>query len=182
MLEETFGLVGTHVVDPRSTRRDWILDSVYAPIHGRQIGGIRVHATDQKGFASFINQRDLEVLLGIGQPGEYCRWLGKDYVDPLSRDQWIGFVMDEEDLRDDLFAREQELRFVQQEMTGAPYLPADLEIFRLIHLSDGVDCEELLLGLGDQAVAEPWGLDIRINTIDARWLRAERRRAQWIQY
>lgn len=177
---ETFGLIGTAVTDPHHGERTWAIDGVYAPIAGRAVGGVRVHATDQKGFISFINQRDLEVLLGIGQPGQFCRWLGKDYVDPFDRENWFGFTLDEEDLRDDLYAREQELRFVQEEVTGGIYLPPGLELTRRLHLSRGVDVEELLFCNGDQA-SEEYSPDMRINTIDVRWTRVERTQLIWRQ-
>jgi len=178
MLEETFGLVGVKVTDPLRADRQWTLDGVYLPVRGRLVGGIRAHATDQKGFASFINQRDLEVLLGVGQPGTYCRWLGQDYVDPLDKERWFGFVMDDDDLTDDLYAREQEMRLVQEEVTGAVLLPEGVELTRRIHLSPGVDCEELLLFAGEQWF-ENGVPDFRVETAELRWRRVERIAVEW---
>lgn len=178
MLEETFGLIGVKVNDPLKPERVWVLDGVYAPIRGRAVGGIRAHAVDQKGFAAFINQRDLEVLIGIGQPGKYCRWLGEDYVDPLEGDRWFGFMLDDDDLLDDLYAREQEIRMVQEEVTGAALLPEGLELTRRLHLSLGVDCEELLLFLGEHWFVD--GLpDMRLKTAEFRWKRVERTAVEW---
>jgi len=177
-LQETFGLLGVSLIDPKNHERIWQISAVFAPIRKRAIGGIRVQVTDQKGFISFINQRDLEVLLGIARPGDYCQWLGQDYVDPADRDDWIGFVMDEEDLADDLFGRETELRFVHYESTGKPILPMGVELARRIHLSDGVDSEELLLGSGDVARGEV-DPDTRFETIQLRWTRIERNPLTW---
>jgi hypothetical protein len=179
MLKETFGLVGCQITDPHNPKRIWTITSIYAPIPNRQIGGIRAYVVDQKGFVSFINQRDLEVLLGLGKPDEYCRWLGKDYVDPHNQSEWVGFMMDEEDLCDDLFSREQELRLIQQEVSGGVLLPSGLEINRSIHLDRGTDCKELLYGLGDQAAYDSGGNSLDINTLGCRWSRVERERVEW---
>lgn len=178
LLVETFGLAGVTINDPINGERQWTINGVYAPILGRAIGGIRVRVVDQKGFVSFVNQRDLEVMLGLGQPGKYCRWLGRDYPDPLDRDDWVGFFLDEEDLRDDLFIREQELRVMQEEVTGSGILPPGLEMVRRLHLDGGVDVEELLIGQGDY-ITNGYQPDWNIETVDVRWIRSERNRLTW---
>lgn len=179
-LQETFGLLGVTMADTKNRERLWQISAVYSPIRNRAIGGIRAQVTDQKGFISFINQRDLEVLLGVARPGDYCQWLGKDYVDPSDRDDWIGFAMDEEDLTDDLFGRETELRYVHYESTGNAVLPANIELIRRLHLSDGVDSEEFLLGSGDIFRGEQYP-DTRFETIRMRWTRVERTPLIWRQ-
>lgn len=179
-LQETFGLLGVSIADTKNHERVWQISAVYAPIRKRAIGGIRAQVTDQKGFISFVNQRDLEVLLGIARPGDYCQWLGQDYVDPSDRDDWIGFVMDEEDLADDLFGRETEMRFMHYENTGSQVLPAGIELLRRLHISDGSDSQEFLLGSGDVGRGEAYP-DTRFETIRMRWTRVERTPLTWRQ-
>lgn len=176
LLAETFGLIGVRFNDPHEPRREWVVDGLYYPIWGRAVGGIRARVIDQKGFASFLNQRDLEVLLGHAGPGDYCSWLGKDYVGPYDR-EWIGFCMDEEDLRDDLYAREVELRYHQEQLTGSPILPQDLELDRYVRSSS--DSRELLVLLFDYDQQTGEAPDTRIQTIDLRWRRVERTGVQW---
>ena len=178
MLNESFNLLGVQIPDPHRPERVWTISALYAPIRGRAVGGIRAHVTDQKGFISFINQRDLEVLLGVGVPGTYCKWLGKDYVDPSDRDDWFGFSADQEDLTDDLFAREAEIRFAQHQQTGEFYVRPNVEMSRLIHLSVGVDYDEQLIGRGDW---DGHDYDQRMETLYLRWTRAGRTPLSWRQ-
>src|SRR6266545_5154734 len=78
-------LVGLRFTDPFQQNRIWTIQGLYAPVAGRVLGGIRAKLVDQKSFTSFCNQRDLEVLLKLGRPGNYCEWLGTDYVEPGER-------------------------------------------------------------------------------------------------
>lgn len=178
LLTETFGLVGAQVNDPCETRREWSIEGLYAPIWGRAIGGIRARVVDQKDVTSFINQRDLEVLLGIGRPGDYCRWLGSDYVDPYDR-SWVGFCMDDEDLRDDLYARETVLRYHQEQMTGSTILPQQLELDRYIRAN--ADLREMLCLMFDFDQETGFSPDTRLETIDLRWRRIEKQGVSWHQ-
>jgi hypothetical protein len=178
LLTETFGLVGKTIRDPVDPRREWKIEGLYYPIWGRAVGGIRARVVDQKGVTSFINQRDLELLLGLSQPGDYCRWLGSDYVDPYDR-AWLGFCMDEEDLRDDLYAREVELRYHQEQLTGSTILPQDLELDRYIRT--GSDAKEVLFLLFDFDQETGISPDTRLHTIDLRWKRIERQGVSWHQ-
>jgi hypothetical protein len=178
LLGETFGLVGVRVGDPHETRREWTIDGLYSPIWGRALGGIRARVVDQKGVHSFINQRDLELLLGFANPGEYCRWLGSDYVDPYDRG-WMGFFMDEEDLRDDLYTRESELRYQQEQLTGSPILPSEFEIDRMIRVN--ADVREFLVLLFDFDQDTGVAPDTRLQTVDLRWKRYERQGVTWHQ-
>jgi hypothetical protein len=178
LLSETFGLIGVGVYYPHETRTEWGIEGLYAPIRGRALGGIRARVIDQKNVVSFINQRDLELLLGLAKPGDYCPWLGSDYVDPYDR-AWLGFCMDEEDLRDDLYARESELRYVQEQMTGSPVLPSDLEIDRIIRSNS--DARELLVLLFDFDQMTGISPDTRLETVDLRWKRFERQGVTWHQ-
>lgn len=178
LLQETFDLVGSKITDPYETRREWKIDGLYAPIWGRAVGGIRARLVDQKSVTTFINQRDLEVLLGIARPGDYCRWLGSDYVDPYNR-AWIGFFMDDEDLRDDLYVRESEMRMQQEQMTGSAVLPSELEIDRYVR--SNTDTRELLCLMFDFEQETGMAPDTRLETIDQRWRRIEHQGVSWHQ-
>jgi hypothetical protein len=172
MLSETLNLIGTRIRDPREPHRVWTIENLYAPLT-RKIGGIRAKARDQKDFITFINQRDLEVLINHANPGDYCRWLGEEYVDPSEPD-WFGFCADEDDLRDDLYDRELALR-----MEYGPVLPTGLEIVRRVHLSEGIDVEELWLLIADVHPERGFAPDPGFSTLLRRWARVQQERVLW---
>lgn len=172
LLQETFGLTGYQVLDDKDPERTWVLQALYEPLPERMVGGIRAKLYDQKGFVTFCNQRDLEVLLGIASPGTRCRWLGKDYAAPGDRN-WFGLCTDSDDLVDDLFERELWLRQTQ------PLLPSNLELTRRVHMDEGYDVEELDLLLWDADPDTGYGPDPRFETIERRWRRVSRDRVVW---
>lgn len=171
LLEDTFGLVGTKITDLHNRFREWTVLSLYAPTLGRAVGGIRAKLVDQKGFVTFCNQRDLEVLLELASPGGWCQWLGCDYVEPSS-DEWLGFCADEDDLIDDLFDRELEARALYCP-NGEP-LPNVLNFVRRIH--DGLhnDFEEEMLLISDMCRETGVSPDFRFETVINRWRSVER--------
>lgn len=175
MLEDALGFSGMHVQDPLEPWRPWTIQWLLAPIPGRHLGGFRAKLVDQKGFISFCNQRDLEVMIGHGKPGTYCHWTGRDYPTPGESD-WYGLCCDDEDLRDDLFERECRLR---EEYVGHHYLPTGLEIRRRLHIDQGVDTEELHTLLWDMDVNTRQYPDPRLETVQRRWSRVERSLLQW---
>ena len=128
------GLAGKKVRDPR-TSRVFVLSHIFGPVNSLAIQGIRVRGQDKNGIVSFINQRDLEVLLGLGVPGRTCRWFGRDYVDP-SEPEWIGFAMEPEDSQDDLLI--QEMQLVE---TKGPPKQGD-QLIRDLHCSETKDIRE----------------------------------------
>lgn len=175
MLEDALGLSGTTILDPLEPYRAWTIQWIFAPIHGRKLGGVRAKLVDAKGFITFCNQRDLEVILKQGTPGQYCRWSGGRYVAPDDR-EWCGLCCDEEDLRDDLF--EYECR-VREAYAAYPYLPQGLEYRRLIHLDVDNDAEELhtlLWDMDPDTYAYP---DPSLKNVSRRWSRVERNRLVW---
>jgi hypothetical protein len=172
ILENDLGLAGFQYADPATPGRIWTLQYLFAPIPKRALGGIRAKLVDDKGFVTFCNQRDLEIILGIAQPGEYCYWADQDYPEIGSRD-WYGFCMDEEDLADDLHERELRLR---QQYPGV--LPSNIELRRRIHDS-AADIEELDVLLWDMDTKTGLGPDARLETIDSRWVRVERTKLKW---
>jgi hypothetical protein len=173
ILEESFGLTGFQYTDPREPSRAWALQYLLAPIRGRALGGIRAKFVDSKGFVSFCNQRDLEIITGIAQPGDYCPWLGDNYPGPEDK-EWFGLCTDTEDLLDDLQDRELRLR---EQYPGV--LPSNLEIVRRIH-DEGSDSEELMQLLWDMDIETGQGPDPRLETIERRWVRVERTKLSWI--
>lgn len=170
ILEETFGIIGQSFEDPQYAERNWTVWSLYAPIRNRAIGGIRAKLVDQKGFVTFCNQRDLEVLLDIVSIGSFCSWLSERYPGPGDR-KWVGLCMDEDDLVDDLFDRECEIRAMDPTVA---ILPSGLGLERRLHLSDALDCVETLTLLNDVCLENGYGPDTRFETIERRWSRVER--------
>ncbi len=158
--------------------RIWTVSNVYSGVRGRRVGGIRVKLEDSKGFVTFCNQRDLEVLMGLAKPGQWCRWMGSHYPD-LGSPDFHGFYMDDEDLRDDLLDRELLTRMVYLQEHQMSVLPNNLEIRRRLHMDDGSDYEELLVFLGDFDPNTRVSPDAKLETISYRWARAEKTRVTW---
>jgi hypothetical protein len=167
------GLVGVCIDDPKRAGRAWQITNLYAPIERRHLGGIRAKLLDQKGFVTFCNQRDLELLLGLAKPGQLCIWTDQDYPE-LDSQEFYGLCADEEDLQDDLFERELVLR---GEQPGV--LPYGLELTRRIHTSSGIDAEELNTMLWDCDPDTGWGPDVRLETVHNRWASVERTKVRW---
>jgi|SRR5580658_3388789 hypothetical protein len=174
LLRETFGIYNAQVFDPKDAGRHWAVQSVYAPIRGRAIGGIRAKLVDTKGFITFCNQRDLEVLLGLATPGRWCLWLGEQYVHPEDR-EWCGLCADDDDLLDDLQERELFLR----KSAAHGILSPPMEFVRRIHLDPNNDFEELQILLCDYDQETGYHPDPRLETIERRWARSHRDRVRW---
>lgn len=172
ILQEGFGLIGFQYLDPIEPKRTWVLQYLCAPIYKRRLNGIRAKFMDSKSFITFCNQRDLEVLLGIAQPGTTCYWADMDYAE-IGEPDWFGLCVDPEDLEDDLLERELRLREVYPGV-----LPNNLEITRRIH-SDKTDAEELHVLIADYDVDTGLAPDPRLETISRRWARVERVPIRW---
>ncbi len=177
LLCDGLGVVGAEVYDPVEPLRGWTIQSLYAPLQGRALGGIRAKVQDRKGFISFINQRDLEVSLGLARPGDWCKWSNSLYVDPEDND-WFGICADEEDLLDDLYERELLCR--GQYAGGLLYPPIEIE--RRIHVDVRSDFEELYMLLWDMDPETCLGPDRRLSTIERRWSRVNKERIVWERY
>jgi hypothetical protein len=174
LLEATLGVVGVRIPDPEHALRAWEVQGLYMPIEGRALGGVRAKLIDQKGFITFCNQRDLEVLLGIGQPGLLVEWRDDAYVGPGDR-EWCGLCCDEDDLLDDLQEREM---FLRAQLPAGVLVP-NLEMERRVHLHGSYDCEESYLVTHDSDPETGLFPDTRFETIERRWIRSERRRVRW---
>lgn len=162
LLTDTLGIIGQSFWDPNNEFREWTVHSLFSPIPGRSLQGVRARLEDNKGFVSFCNQRDLEVLLGYGRIDSTCPWTGRPYPAP-NDPEWYGLCMDSEDLKDDLLQREMALRV--HDACGA--LPPGAEITRRLHLMEDDDLEELVVLINDD--------DFGIAGLTHRWARVERR-------
>lgn len=185
LLSDDFGLVGQQLHDPHHKGRYWKIVGIYAPVSDQGVrAGIRARVIDGNSmedgdaFVSFINQRDLEVLLGVRDPGDWCVWLGEEYVSH-EHYKWYGFCCDQLDLNDDLQARELSLRAAQLELSGSVLLPTGLEITRLVHRGKHDDIEELLQMAGDFDRGTGQYPDMKLETIDTRWVLLDKQGVRW---
>lgn len=170
ILEETLGVLGRSFLDVDNPNRIWTVHALYTPVPGRRLGGLRAKVYDQKGFCSFCNQRDLEVLLGLASSDTYCAWLDQQYVEPTDP-EWIGLGVDSDDLLDDLYDRELEARAMYP---VDAVLPPGLEFERRIHDGANNDYIERLMLLNDMDFQHGCGPDLRMETIERRWVSIER--------
>ena len=175
ILQQDFGLLGTTLSHPFEPKRVWSIQALYAPIPERTLGGFRTKLVDEKGFVTFINQMDLEVLLGVASPDTRCRWSGRIYPDPEDHD-FFGLCVDDDDLIDDLFDRELLLR---GELPPGSALLSGLELTRRVHVEEKIDVEELWVMLCDQDEETGIYPDTRMETLEQRWTRIERVRLPW---
>lgn len=173
MLQQDFGLVGIQIHDGATKHRIWTIQSLYAPIESRVLSGIRARLVDNKNFVGFLNQRDLEVLLGEARPGDYCPWLQKEYADPTSR-EWCGICSDDDDLLDDLHERELMLRA----QSGGSLIPGQ-ELYRRVCLGPTKNAEELHMLVTDGYLFGTSYPDWSLSAIEQRWSRIERNRVRW---
>ena len=179
MLVESMGLLGIQFPDLKLHGRTWTISNLFAPLAKRHLGGIRIKAVDQKGFCSFCNQRDLELLLGLAKPGEFCPWTSKEYPEINSR-EFFGLCVDDDDLEDDLYERELELRGLMAASPQYPsVIPYGYTMPRRIHLSAGRDVEDLDMMLYDADPETGYGPDNRFETMGSRWTRVERSPLRW---
>lgn len=177
LLTESLSLVGAVFDDPKQEGRTWRIESLFAPVSGRALGGIRARVVDNKGFLSFVNQRDLELLLDLASPGDWCPWSRSEYPGMNAEEEgWFGICCDAQDLRDQL--QEYEL-FLRGHYHNYTQLPAGFEYTRRIHKDYGKTVDELLLFLWDADPATGQGPDGRLETIERRWSSVEERRVVW---
>lgn len=173
ILTETFGLLGVAIEDPVQTGRRWVILNLYGPIHGRKLGGIRAKLQDDQGFITFCNQRDLEMLIGLASPGNFCIWTSSPYPEWKSP-EFFGLCADDDDLCDDLYDRELAIR---AQYPGV--IPFGYEIERRIHTDTKRDHEELYTMLYDCDHQTGLGPDPRFKTLSKRWARVQRENVTW---
>jgi len=157
MLPDTFGLIGYQVKDPVVKNRHWSVSGFFYPTNRY---GLRVRLVDNRGFSTFINQRDFEHLIGMYDSGDECPWLDEPYVNVDSR-QYVGFTMDQIDLQDDLYVREiEDIGFDIALYT---------EIERRIHFDGGDYLERLFLfehSTEYERIMRRW---ISVETVKVKW-------------
>jgi len=179
ILAESMGLIGASFPDSDTKGRNWVITCLYAPINKRNLGGIRAKLEDQRGYVTFCNQRDLELLLGLASPGDLCPWTEKEYPEMSSR-EFYGMCVDDEDIKDDLLSFELTLRAA---MAASPeytnFIPYGYQTERRIHVSKGRDVRDLWMMLHDCDPETGLGPDPRLHTLMKRWVKVERDPLPW---
>lgn len=152
--------------------RHWTVRQFFLPLTQDQTvrSGVRALVADEHRTVGFVNQRDLELLLGLHQPKGWCSWLGEAYP---YMDDIYGVCCDAADLLDELHQHELERR----RLYGGT-LPNGLEYVREIHREQGVDVRQLLSLLWDADPQTGMSPDYRLSTIENRWVRVEEERIQ----
>ncbi len=179
MLVESMGLIGASFPDEKTKGRDWTICNLYAPITRRNLGGIRAKLEDQKGYITFCNQRDLELLLGLACPGDICPWTEQEYPEMDSR-EFYGMCTDDEDLKDDLFAFELALRAAMAASPEYPdFIPYGYQTERRVHVSRSKDVVDRWIMLNDCDPETGYGPDPRLETLNSRWSKIERDPLPW---
>jgi len=167
MLRDDFNLIDRTVTDVRQPYREWTIVGVYSPLTCRAVEGIRVKVVDESGVLTFIEQMDLEVLMGLANKGDLCSWSGKRYLGP-GDNAFAGLVCDEDDLLDDLMDTENVIRI------STPVIPDRTTIHRKLRLEFGHEVEETWMMLGDLDVERGTSPDTRMETLERRWRRISR--------
>lgn len=167
ILRDDFNLLDRTVKDVRRPYREWTIVGVYAPLTCRAVEGIRVKVVDESGVITFVEQMDLEVLMGLAHKGDMCAWSGKRYLGP-GDNAFAGLVCDEDDLLDDLMDTENVIRM------STPVIPDRATIHRKLHLEFGHEVEETWMMLGDSDGETGMSPDLRMETLERRWKRISR--------
>lgn len=184
MLGEGFppnAYLGSVVQDPREPGRDWTLFCFYEPVKSRALGGVRARLFDQKGFITFSNQRDLELMLQLAKPGDWCAWAGRAYPSFRS-DDFYGLTMDDDDVQDDLHYQEMMLR---QEYFNHGYImnmcSNTISTTRRLHFDKNRDVEQVDVYLPTNDYDPITGVvpDFDVRNIKQRWRRVERSELLW---
>lgn len=167
ILRNDFNLLDQAVTDPFVHTREWRIVGVYAPLSCRAVNGIRVKLFDNKRTITFVEQMDLEVLMGLARKGDMCPWSGRRYSGPGERD-FVGLACDDDDLLDDLMDSENIIR--QTTMV----IPEGTSLQRSVYLEFGSEWEEswvMVRDMDPQTGASP---DLQFATIERRWKRISR--------
>ena len=163
--------IGKSVRDPDNKSRLWTVRDAFAPEEDVAAGnslGVRFRCIDARGFVTFINQRDLEVLLGYGKPGERIPWSdNRYYVSVFSEAHWVGFQVQKWDSLNDLHLRETAIR-IDRGYGNAP-IPMGATITRLIHMRDGQDLEVKFTCVGNADRHSGYGPDTQFGSVEYRW-------------
>lgn len=171
-------LAGVVLPDRKNPSRAWTLCCFYMPLTDRKgLQGVRAKLVDQKGFTTFCNQRDLELMLGYVKPGMWCTWTDSPYPEFDSPD-FYGFCMDFEDGIDDLHGWEM-LKRQEYWARGYQVIPETFDVTRRLHLDTNVDVEQLDQFLYDYNPDTGMSPDYDVLRLSQRWRRVERNSVIW---
>lgn len=175
LLASSFGLIGKSFTDPDDGRRVWHVVNTLRCVDSH-LEYVRLRVIDQKGFVSFINQMDYELLTGAARAGQLCPWTMQEYPEIGDyKEGWLGLHTESEDLEDDLHLRELEIR----SQVGWDVVLPSLELTRYVHTDESTDEEMLEMLLWDADPMTGLGPDMRLETISKRWSRVQRERISW---
>lgn len=178
-LREDLDVVGQEFTDPTNSRRCWTVDGLYAPIQARALGGVRLRVKDQKGFVSYINQRDAEVLLNYASAGELCGWLGSQrYLSPSDINFW-GLCIDPFDMEDEIVSIEAMIRYDKFRARASPIIPTGYRISVPLHLGKGEDVLRMLSFTGDMDPGTMLSPDLSLERAARRWQILDTRKVDW---
>lgn len=157
---------------PSNARRIWRVTGVYAPTPQYRIGGIRLRIEDQKKVASFINQRDAEVLLGLAKPGTFCQWHGGTYAKP-GDPTWVGPTVTADDLADIVLDLETWARYSSHTRGQGLSIQSGRQFAVLLYDGD-TDQKQTWRFIGD---ATP--LDFSLEGLAHRWQKDRSEKQAW---
>lgn len=139
LLNIPFPFLMDRVTDPLRGGRTWTILDSFAMDPEAPWEGLRFRCMDTKGFVSFVNQRDLEVILRVSAAGHPIAWFPTEQYLPPSSNHWKGFQMTARDRVDDLYLRECLLRFDQEKCWD---ISPGYTIERRLHTDPDLDVRE----------------------------------------
>ncbi len=181
-------LVGSKFSDPKNPHRVWDINNELYPTEERS--GRRLRISDQRGFVSFITEADYLLLSGQAKPGNLNSWSGEEFGDIGDyRRGWTGLRASFEDLEDDLYLREADLRtqharyfyqcvgrwpIEQERVLAGPF-----HIQRLVHRSNTVDELHHDLFLRDAHPITGEYPDTSFENLKYRWVHEGQEAVKW---
>jgi len=155
--------------DPTSRGRQWIVRNAFAVDPSYVEMGLRLRVFDTRDeLCSFINQRDLEVLLGLARPDHQIPWAPSQRFYAPGAHGFVGLYLDEVELEDDLFLRECVLRCITFRCQPTP-IPKGTAITRALYDSQMQEYQEVLHCVGDCNPVSGWGPDPERASVKTRW-------------
>lgn len=177
--EPVCAYVGASFKDPLDSLTRWTVTHMLTPISGRRLGGrpvlfYRARLVDQRGVGAYINQRDLELLVGAAKTGSHCELTGGYYpgINDID-DGWVGICTDSLDEVDELYIREMSLRAMPQ--YGGWLYPNILCTWQVRVVSEEHAPRTRYWLSGYDYMPETWqtanpiGPDTRFSSVEKRW-------------
>ncbi len=188
LLTSLLGLWGRTFQDPIMPQRRWTVENTLCPVleerttlltrSVRSKDPLRLRVVDQYGIVSFIGQFDFELLCGDAKPGDINPWTQEERYEIGDRRRgWVGLHAYPDDVEDDLFLRELELR-QQNDYRVSDLLLHGFDLPRYLHTGERVDEQFLDTYLGD---FDPLGCprDLSLEALSKRWLHIQREVMTW---